>query len=186
MKSRLATSIRSSFLYMNPGAHSGLHVTGGNRNGCSRGAKCSCRQSGRSANRDSSRLRRVGQSACGGGPEDDRADAGSGFLLPTSRPKIHAAGVYRSRAFPQDHAICRDRAHGRTQRQRLVGVHLCESRGRDQGPGRQDEQGVQSVGFTGWVEKSERPPMDPPILRGTEPATVEGRASADRKLVKQF
>ena len=61
MKSRLATSIRCSFLYMNlGGAHSGLHVTGGNRNGYSRGAKCSCRQFGRSAKSDSSRLRRVG------------------------------------------------------------------------------------------------------------------------------
>jgi hypothetical protein len=47
--------------YMNlGGAHSGLHVTGGNRNGCSLGAKCSCRQFGRSAKSDSSRLRRVG------------------------------------------------------------------------------------------------------------------------------
>jgi hypothetical protein len=60
MKSRLATSIFDGFLYMNLGAHSGLQVTGGNRNGCSRGAKCSCSQFGRSAKSDSSRLRRVG------------------------------------------------------------------------------------------------------------------------------
>jgi hypothetical protein len=54
MKSRLAT-------YMNlGGADSGPHVTGGNRNGCSVGARCSCRQFGRSATSDSSRLRRLG------------------------------------------------------------------------------------------------------------------------------
>jgi hypothetical protein len=52
MKSRLATSICCSFLYMNLGGHSSLHVTGGNHNGCSRGAKCSCRQFGRSAKID--------------------------------------------------------------------------------------------------------------------------------------
>jgi hypothetical protein len=54
MKSRLAN-------YMNlGGAHSGLHATGGNRNGCSRGPECSFRQFGRSAKSDSSRLRRLG------------------------------------------------------------------------------------------------------------------------------
>jgi len=53
MKSRWATSMRCSFLCMNlGGAHSGLHVTGGNHNGCSRGAKCPCRQFGRSAKSD--------------------------------------------------------------------------------------------------------------------------------------
>jgi len=40
MKSRLATYRDLG------GARSGLHVTGGNRNGCSRAAKCSCRQFG--------------------------------------------------------------------------------------------------------------------------------------------
>jgi hypothetical protein len=39
-------------MHESAGAHSGLHVTGGNRNGCSRGAKCSCRQFDRSAKRD--------------------------------------------------------------------------------------------------------------------------------------
>ena len=55
MKSRLGAT------YMNLwGAHSGPHGTGGNRNGYSRGAKCTCRQFDRSAKSDSSRLRRVG------------------------------------------------------------------------------------------------------------------------------
>ena len=89
MKSRLATYVNLG------GAHSGLHVTGGNRNGYSRGAKCSCRQFGRSAKSDSSRLRRVGQSACGDGQEHNREDAGSGFIRPNSRPKTNTAGVYR-------------------------------------------------------------------------------------------
>src|SRR6266436_2831950 len=93
MKSRLATSIRSSFLYMNlGGAHSGLHVTGGNRNGCSRDAKCSSRQSSRSAKSDSS--------ACGDGQEHNREDAGSGFIRPNSRPKTNTAGVYRCNLLP--------------------------------------------------------------------------------------
>ena len=68
----------------------------------------------------------------------------------------------------------------------MVGNHICESRGRDQGQGWQNEQGGQSDGRTGWLEKIERQPMDPPILRRTGPATVEWRDSADRKLVKQF
>src|SRR5215470_15048463 len=76
-------------------AHSGLHVTGGNRNGCSRDAKCSCRQFGRSAKSDSSRLHRVGQSACGDGQEHNREDAGSGFIRPNSQPKTNTAGVSR-------------------------------------------------------------------------------------------
>jgi len=64
----------------------------------------------------------------------------------------------------------------------MVGTHICESRGRDQGQGWQNEQGIQSAGCTGWLEKIERQPMDPPILRATGPATVDGD-SADRKLV---
>jgi len=57
--------------------------------------------------------------------------------------------------------------------------------GRDQGQGWQNEQGIQSAVCTGLLEKIERQPMDPPILRATGPATVAGEA-ADRKLVKQF
>jgi hypothetical protein len=55
-----ANEIEIGNLHESGAAHSGLHVTGGNRNGYSRGAKCSCRQFGRSAKSDSSRLRRVG------------------------------------------------------------------------------------------------------------------------------
>jgi hypothetical protein len=76
-------------------------------------------------------------------------------------------------------------AHGRTQRQRLVGTYICESTGRDQGQGWQNEQGVQSAGCKGWLGKIERQPMDPPIVRATGPATVAGE-SADRKLVMEF
>ena len=48
-----------------------------------------------------------------------------------------------------------------------------------------NEQGVQSAGCTGWLEKIERQPMDPTILRATGPATVAGEC-ADRKLVMEF
>src|ERR1700720_1370225 len=74
------------------GAHSGLHVTGGNRNGYSLGAKCSCRQFGRSAKSDSS--------ACGDGQEHDREDGGSGFIRPNWRPKTNTAGIHRCNHFP--------------------------------------------------------------------------------------
>ena len=47
-----ADEIEIGNLHESGEAHSGLHVTGGNRNGCSRGARCSCRQFDRSAKSD--------------------------------------------------------------------------------------------------------------------------------------
>ena len=37
-----------------------------------------------------------------------------------------------------------------------------------------DKNTIERAGCTGWLEKIERQPMDPPILRATGPATVEG------------
>jgi hypothetical protein len=79
-------------VYESEGAHSGVHVTGGNRNGYSLGAKCSCRQFGRSAKSDSS--------VCGDGQEHNREDAVSGFVRPNFRPKTITAGVCRCNLLP--------------------------------------------------------------------------------------
>jgi len=49
-----------------------------------------------------------------------------------------------------------------------------------------NEQDLRHGGCTEWLGKIERQPVDSPMVRATGPATVEGGASADRKLIKQF
>src|SRR5882672_5179757 len=50
----------------------------------------------------------------------------------------------------------------------------------------QNDQDLRHRGCTGWLGKIERQPVDAPMVRATGPATVGGGDSADRKLVTEF